>query len=120
MNVFVIVLICFAIIRPLHADSCFEIGFNSESLQCSTCERVLVALNDDDTYQKCLSCCVQDEIQEITTYNQAVLEVDKRFLSFDKNSDLNQVIKNKKALGLKVCRLLTLYNHLQTKEIAPL
>lgn len=101
MIVFFIFLISISICWQLDANICSEIGFNSESLQCSTCERVLVTLNDDDIYQKCLSCCIQDEVRETTTYNYAVLEVDKRF-TFDKNSDLNQIIKNKKALGLKV------------------
>mmetsp|Transcript_79038 Transcript_79038/g.155051 ORF Transcript_79038/g.155051 Transcript_79038/m.155051 type:complete len:151 (+) Transcript_79038:89-541(+) len=78
-------------------EDCASHGFNVAVLSCETCELMQKILDHGSTYDNCKTCCIE-KVEE--TYEQAVLEVDKRFLEFLK--DLSEVIKIKKELNLKV------------------
>lgn len=78
-------------------DDCKLYGFNSNILECSTCQYILKTLNHEATYDKCSKCCIE-KVEE--KYNYAILEVDKRYLPFMK--ELSLVVESKNELKLKV------------------
>ena len=102
--VFVLVLLVCLVCRQvcaltLTAESCLEKGFNSLTLQCSTCQQLTAAVADEDLQAECRACCVSTNNSE-EVYHWAVLEVDKHFVnSFP---DVQAIIKKKKDFGLFV------------------
>jgi len=60
------------------AEICFDKGFNSNILQCNTCELLLQIVGDGEFYTDCKECCLQQAEEEL--FEKIVLEVDKRFL----------------------------------------
>ena len=87
-------------VMSFNKDKCIELGFNSNNLNCKTCDYILKILDHEATYKNCKLCC-NEKVEEI--YSYAVLEVDKRYLPFMKDlssivqrsEELNLVIKNK-------------------------
>lgn len=66
-------------VHSLSTDECLDLGFNSLSLQCSTCDSMLRVVGDSVLHNDCTGCC-QTPVSK-ATYQLAVLEVDKRFLT---------------------------------------
>jgi hypothetical protein len=70
---------------------CKNVGFNKDTLQCTTCETLNKVVGDSDFYQECKSCCIVPT-EEI--YEKAVLEIDKRILTYA--GDIKKVMKSVK------------------------
>lgn len=93
------------------AVECTELGFNSEALECGTCEVVLRVVGDEVLFNECKSCC-NHSLQE-DRYERLVLEVDRRFL--DTFGDVKRLIsivegrkKKKKVESITVLNDLSL------------
>jgi len=78
-------------------DDCPSLGYNPSVLTCETCDTMHKILDHQSTYDNCKSCCIA-KVEE--KFSHAVLEVDKRYLSFMK--EISAVIEKKAELGLKV------------------
>jgi hypothetical protein len=85
--------VAFAIIR----EDCASYGFNVAVLSCETCDHMNKILDHTATYENCKSCCIE-KVEEV--YEQAVLEVDKRYIAYMR--EISAVIENKQKLKLKV------------------
>jgi hypothetical protein len=75
-------------VKTASAVECIELGFNSETLECGTCEVVLRVVGDEVLYDECKSCC-NHSLQE-DRYERLVLEVDRRFI--DTFGDVKRLI----------------------------
>ena len=72
--------------------------FDSNVLQCSTCDSLLKIVGDQSIFDDCANCCRPDE--KTQRFRSAVLQVDKRFLmAFP---DIKSVIKSSKELKIGV------------------
>jgi len=78
-------------------DDCASLGYNPSVLTCETCDNMHKILDHQTTFDNCKSCCIA-KVEE--TYALAVLEVDKRYLSYMK--EISAVIEKKAELKLKV------------------
>jgi hypothetical protein len=78
-------------------EDCAAFGYNPAVLTCDTCDNMHKILDHSTTYDNCMTCCIKKE-EEV--YVTAVLEVDKRYLSFMK--ELSTVVEKKNELGLKI------------------
>uniref|UniRef100_A0A7S3GQR9 Selenoprotein F/M domain-containing protein n=2 Tax=Spumella elongata TaxID=89044 RepID=A0A7S3GQR9_9STRA len=78
-------------------DNCPSLGYNPSVLTCDTCDTMHKILDHQTTYDNCKSCCIA-KVEE--KFSLAVLEVDKRYLSFMK--EISAVTEKKSELGLKV------------------
>ena len=61
------------------SEECLNMGFNPISLQCETCDVLLRVVGDEDLLTDCKKCCSRSAGKE--TFEKAVIEVDKRFLT---------------------------------------
>ena len=78
--------------------ACIENGFDSSVLSCTSCSSLKNVVGDEDLEKECTSCCQEDAVD--VKYEQAIFEVDKRFLNG--LSELADVVKMKKKLNLDV------------------
>ncbi len=87
--------------KALTASQCLELGFNSDSLACQTCDYVGQVFGDkSEPNTSCLSCCIRDSNSVEEVFAKAVLEIDKRFVKF--LPELEFVVKNKRKYKLNV------------------
>lgn len=93
----VLVLLLSAVALGILREDCASHGFNVAVLSCETCEHMNKILDHSATYQNCKSCCIE-KVEEV--YELAVLEVDKRYVSYMK--EISSVIENKQKLKLKI------------------
>jgi hypothetical protein len=96
--IFVIVsaiLLCVA--GAINREDCASYGYNVAVLSCETCDHMNKILDHPTTYDNCKTCCIE-KVEE--KYSVAVLEVDKRYVSFMK--EISAVIEKKQELKLKV------------------
>ena len=77
---------------------CVTRGYDSTALMCSSCESLQLVVGDEELYKECQECCQPDRVE--AKYEQAVLEVDKRFLSG--LPEVQAVVKMKNKLNLDV------------------
>ena len=77
---------------------CIENGFDSSVLTCASCDQLKDVVGDEELETECRSCCQEDVVD--VKYEQAILEVDKRFLTGLK--ELAEVVKMRKKLKLDV------------------
>ena len=115
-----------ASITKISPDECTSLGFNSQILQCSTCDtikKVVVAQDgtqevEDMLVSKCQSCCI--ETAKVEKFDSAILEVfeyffiifvyvieylfimqvDKRFAAF--YNHLSDILAARKELGFSL------------------
>lgn len=82
--------------------SCLALGFNSEVLQCQSCEIILRTVQDKQLYDDCSNCCLETtaNVDNEEKYELIVLEIDKRIIY--PGSDIAMIVKKKKDLGLTV------------------
>ena len=73
-------------------------GYDSTVLMCSSCDSLQLVVGDEELYTECKECCQPDRVE--TKYEQAVLELDKRFLAG--LPEIEAVVKMKKKLNLDV------------------
>ena len=66
-------------------DVCMSLGFNPLVLRCDTCKDLQRVVAETELYEDCLKCCVKN--LESDSYEQAILEVDQRFISSFGNMD---------------------------------
>ena len=92
-----VLILCIALVSSILRDDCASYGFNVAVLSCETCEHINKILDHSGTYDNCKTCCIE-KIEEI--YEVAILDVDKRYLSFMK--EISLVVEKKKELNLKV------------------
>jgi hypothetical protein len=85
------------VIGTITREDCASYGYNVAVLSCETCEQMNKILDHTTTYDNCRACCIE-KVEE--KYAVAVLEVDKRYLSFMK--EISAVIEKKQELKLKV------------------
>jgi hypothetical protein len=78
-------------------SDCMNLGFNPTSLSCSTCEKVLRIVADNNTYDDCKFCCVHQNEEK---FHKAVLEIDNRYISY--MPEMEAIIKIKADLNLEV------------------
>ena len=90
---------CIHCIQALSPEECLQKGFNPDILQCPSCEVLSQSVGEEQLISDCKSCCIDVSSEDIV-YSRAILEVDKRFLSV--YSDLSDVIKMRKSIGLEV------------------
>ena len=77
---------------------CIENGFDSSVLTCTSCDQIKNVVGDEELESECRSCCQEDVVD--VKYEQAILEIDKRFLKG--LTELADVVKMKKKLNLDV------------------
>jgi hypothetical protein len=71
----------------ISAEECLNMGFNSLTLNCETCDNLFEIIGSSDSktnlviIDECKSCCSNILNEEELKYEKAVLEIDKRFLS---------------------------------------
>ena len=87
-----------AAISVVNEKVCIENGFDSSVLTCTSCDQLKNVVGDEDLESECRSCCQEDAVD--VKYEQAILEVDKRFLKG--LTELAEVVKMKKKLNLDV------------------
>lgn len=92
-----ILFVIFGSVLSFIRDDCPSLGYNPSVLTCDTCDTLHKILDHQTTYDTCKSCCIA-KVEE--KFAHAVLEVDKRYLSFMK--EISAVIEKKAELGLKV------------------
>lgn len=78
-------------------NDCLSVGFNPTVLSCDTCEKVQRMIGDKSTYDNCKFCCMS-QVEE--KFNNAVLEVDNRYIHY--MPELEAIIKIKDKLNLEV------------------
>ena len=81
-------------VKKLDLESCKALGFNSETLQCPTCDVVQRVLDDIALTAECAGCCTP---VEDATYERVVLEIDRRWVeSFPDIKSLIKAVEAKK------------------------
>lgn len=82
----------------LTPEQCLDFGFDPSVLRCDTCTSVVDIMGEASVASRnCLACCNEEST---VTYARAVLELDKRSLSF--YPELQAVLDRKKELKLTV------------------
>ena len=77
------------------AETCVDLGFNSQILKCETCDDILRVVGDQSLYDECQTCCIKKT--EAVLFSKAVLEVDQRFVpSFQHLESIIKFIKESK------------------------
>ena len=84
-----------AAVSVVNEKVCIENGFDSSVLTCTSCDQLKNVVGDEDLESECRSCCQEDAVD--VKYEQAILEVDKRFLKG--LTELAEVVKMKKKLN---------------------
>lgn len=81
--------------------SCIDYGYNPTTLSCSTCDIVGQILGEQsEAKSKCKECCINISPTTEEKYRKAVLEVDKRSISYF--PDIQAVIDKKKELKISI------------------
>lgn len=93
----IVLLLLSAVALGILREDCASHGFNVAVLSCESCEHMNKILDHSATYENCKSCCIE-KVEEL--YEQAVLEVDKRYVAYMK--EISSVIENKQKLKLKI------------------
>ena len=75
-------------VKKLDLAACKALGFNSETLQCPTCDVVQRVLDDKALTDECAGCCAP---VEDATYERVVLEIDRRWV--ESFPDIKALIK---------------------------
>lgn len=78
-------------------DQCLLKGFNPSVLMCDTCEVMHKIIDHQESYVNCKACCIEKVDEK---YELAIMEVDKRYLSYMK--EISSIIDKKAELHLKV------------------
>ena len=78
----------FITVSSSDTQTCLNLGFNKESLQCQSCAAIQRVIGDEELFEDCLSCCMSVDKE---LYDFAVLEIDKRSLAYYPN--LGAIIK---------------------------
>lgn len=99
--VLLLILISTLVFAELSMENCLLYGFNSQVVQCKTCDHIADILGDaSEAFANCRKCCVNEQEKTETKYKKVVLEVDKRSLPF--SPDLEAIVKMKKDLKIQV------------------
>lgn len=77
------------------AETCTDLGFNSQVLKCETCDDILRVVGDSSLFDECQTCCIKKA--DAVLFSKAVLEVDQRFVpSFQHLESIIKFIKESK------------------------
>mmetsp|Transcript_13732 Transcript_13732/g.14294 ORF Transcript_13732/g.14294 Transcript_13732/m.14294 type:complete len:240 (+) Transcript_13732:1281-2000(+) len=76
-------------------SKCFSLGFNSNNLQCQTCDNLLKVTGDKVLFEECKECCNSQEDEQ---FELIVLEVDKKLLKRFEN--IESVVKSSEDLNI--------------------